>query len=238
MAFLHKSINPSTHMGKDLQELREQAGLTRAQVSQHTKITEAFIRALEEERWDEITDPVYTERILRAYVTFLGGKEKYILQKYRACVREHPVQRKPEDMLPRPRQVRVLDFVVGPRILAIIGFFLFVGALGGYIYVQAHNISSPPPLRLDEPTDGMQLNEPHVRVRGETSPDASVSINGLPAIVQSDGTFALTLDVPRGTTQITVSSKKRRGRDAIIVRRVVYDRPLPSFYEAVTSTTE
>ncbi len=227
--FIHKSINPSSHVGPDLRELRERAGWSREAVARETKIHESSIRALEEERFDEILDPVYAERLLRAYVNFLGGKEKYFVQKYRSCLREHKLEREPHEKLPRRRHIRALDLAVLSRFVAIGGFLLFALILGGYVYLQVRTISVPPPLSVEAPLDGARLDQPMVRVQGKTSPEATVLINDRQAIVKTDGTFLIDLDVPRGTVVITISAKRRHGQATTISRRVIYDRPLPSF---------
>jgi len=236
MAFLSKTLNATTHLGADLRDLRERAGWSVAQLSHHTKITESFLRALEEEHWEEISDPIYTERILRSLVATLGGQENYFLFKYRACLGERRGERKTEELLPRQKKVRRLDLTVGSRVLAVIGFVVFVLLLGGYVFWQVRAISSPPPLTIDEPAEGAQMSEPRVRVAGHTASEAAVTINGKIAVVQADGSFVMWLDIPRGATTISVSAKKRHGSDSTATRRVVYDQPLPILYEAVTST--
>jgi cytoskeletal protein RodZ len=229
MSFTLKSVNPSGRIGSDLVELRERAGWSRAQAAHATKIHESLIRSLEEEAWDQVADPIYTERILRSYVTFLGGNERYFVEKYRTCLEANRLKRSPEELLPRPRRIRRFDLTVGPRLLAVSGFLVFVLLLGGYVYVQARAISTPPPLEILEPADGLRLEEPMVTIRGTTLPESTVEVNGRQAIVQPDGTFSLRLDVPRGTTLVIVTSKKRHSREVTSARRVVYDRPLPEW---------
>ncbi|MDO8617616.1 MAG: helix-turn-helix domain-containing protein [Candidatus Uhrbacteria bacterium] len=227
--FTHKSINPSSHVGHDLRELRERSGWSREAVARETKIHESSIRALEEERWNEILDPVYAERLVRAYVKFLGGKEKYFVQKYRACLREHQLGSHSSERSPRKRHIRALDLAVLSRFVAIGGFLLFALILGGYVYFQVRTIRVPPPLFVETPIDGARLDEPIVRVQGKTSPEATVVVNDRQAIVQTDGTFLIDIDIPRGTVIITISAKRRHGQAATISRRVIFDRPLPSF---------
>ena len=178
MAFVHKSINPSTHIGADLRELRERAGLSRAQAAQQTKITESFLEALEEERWGEIGDAIYAERILRAYLRFLGGKEKYFLEKYHDALKERLVERDPAAFIPRPRHIKRFDLAVSSRLLTIVSFVVFSLLLGGYVYFQVRLISTPPKLMVTQPVEGEQEDGPRVEVRGTTLPDALVLING------------------------------------------------------------
>jgi len=228
MTFVLKSVNDQGGIGADLRELRERRGLSRTEASQRTKIIESIIRAWEEERWDEISDPAYSERMFRSYVAFLGGAETYLLNKYRQQLSEHGRQTNPEDYLPRVRNVPRFDLAVGARMRTVSIFALFVLLLGGYVFMQVRAISIPPPLEVIEPKEGVRLTEPRVHVTGKTLPEATVVINDRDAVVQPDGNFSMDLDVPRGTTLIIVSAKKRHGREAVVTRRVIYDRPLPS----------
>jgi len=231
MPFTHKSINPSDRIGLDLIELRERMGLSRQAAAQLSRMTESFITALEAEDWERIGDPVYAEHMLRAYIRTLGGKESYYLNKYRRCVADRQAECKKQDArLIHPLRVRLADLLVGSRILAVAGFFVFVALLGAYVYREAMSISAPPPLSVSEPSEGQRQEQPQVLVAGTTLPEAAVTINGRDAVVESDGSFRLTLDIPRGSILITVSAKKRHGRDAVVERHVIYERALPPLF--------
>ncbi len=237
MAFVHKSVNPTGRIGRDLTELRERAGFTRAAIAERTKIADSLIRAWEEEAWEGIDDVVYTERILRAYVAYLGGSVSYFLQKYREGLRAHSFERRAEELLPRTRKIRRWDLTVVSRLITWAAFSLFVVGLGLYVYTQVRAISAPPPLVVSEPEDGLRVEVPAVRVRGKTLPESSVTVNGRSAFIEPDGSFTLNLDIARGTTVLLISAKKRHSHDVTITRRVVYDRPLPTIEAGDASAT-
>lgn len=69
--------------------------------------------------------------------------------------------------------------------------------------------------------------------------EAHVLINGRTAPVDSNGHFALSVDVRRGTTPITVVARRRRGSETEITRNVVYDSALleSTPFPAATSTS-
>lgn len=237
MPFIQKSINASGRIGHDLVEWRERAGLSRAEAAVRTKIHESLIRLWEEERWSEVDDAVYTERMLRAYVTFLGGSVPYMVQKYHEGINAEHFTRRTEDLLPRTRKLRLSNFLVGYKLVAAAGFLLFAIALGGYVFFQARRISQPPALSVSEPKDGTRLDTPSVLIRGTTDQDATVDVNGRQAYVEANGQFQLTIDIPRGTTLIIVKSRRRHGSESNQVRRVIYDQPLPDWNGRVSSST-
>lgn len=238
MGFFQKTINPTPRVGIDLIEFREKAHLTLADASRITKIPEYLIRALEEERWDEIQDPVYFERIFKSYLDVLGANTNYFLEKYRECVKGYYERRSREVLLPRPCKVRSSELAVGSRILTAIGVTALVAVLAGYVYLQVRGITAPPMLTLEAPIEGMTLEAPVVQVKGQTATDVTVEVNGRNAIVQPDGSFEMSLDVPRGTTAIAIIAKKRHGRESIITRHILFDRPLPSVsgFESASSS--
>lgn len=224
-----KRVHGSECLGPDLIELRERAELTVAEASQQTKIAPSFIQALENERLEDIPDPVYSERLLRSYVAQLGGNVSYYLHKYRECLEARGMTRPKNESLPRPIRLRAKDLLVTPRLLAIAGFVLFVILLGGYVYYQVRTIAAPPSLEVIEPVEGARYEEPTVTVRGKTLPEANVRINDQAAIVHSDGTFEETLFISRGITEIRVTARRRYGDEASVTRRVIYERELPSW---------
>jgi transcriptional regulator with XRE-family HTH domain len=224
MAFVLKRVNGTGKLGPDLVELRERAGLSIDQAAKLAKLTPSFLRALENEDWSELPDPVYAEKLLKSYVSFFGVNESYYLHKFREGLRTREIERNPADFLPRPVRLGATALVVTPRIIAAAGFLCFVFLLGGYVYAQARAMSVAPDLEILSPADGTRVDDPHVTVEGHTLPGAIVSINGVEATVRPDGSFFNEMNVPRGTTLIRIVSRRRHGAESVEIRRVIYDR--------------
>jgi hypothetical protein len=232
MAFVTKRLNSPGRLGPDLIELREGLQLTLEEAARKTKLAPSIVRAFEEEDWADLPDPVYTERLLKSYVSYFGANESYYLHKFREGLEAREIVRDHSSLLPRAMRVGMLELAVTPRILAAAGFFCFALFLGGYVFSQARAMSTAPPLFIESPADGARVEDPLVHVRGTTSAGASVTINGAVAVVGDDGAFEYELNVPRGTTVIRVVSKRRHGNESADARRVIYDRPIPKFPEA------
>jgi len=224
MAFVVKRVNGTGKLGPDLVELRERAGLSLEQATKVAKLTPSFLRALEDEDWSGLPDPVYAEKLLKSYVSFFGVNESYYLHKFREGLRTREIERNPADFLPRPVRLGATALVVTPRIIAAVGFLCFVFLLGGYVYAQARAISLAPDLEVLTPADGLRVDDPYVVIQGQTLPGSIVDVNGVEATVRPDGHFSLDLNVPRGTTLIRIVSRRRHGAESVEVRRVIYDR--------------
>ena len=229
MAFLHKRVEDgSGTFGSHLRDLRELQGCSLEQAAQDTKIRESILRAFEEDRIAELDDPVFATRHLKTYVSYLGGHEPYFTARYRERLNALKAERHVRDLLPRMRGVRQWDLFAGPQLLAIAGVLALGALFGGYVLWQAHLVRIPPPLEITSPLEGERRSDPSVTVRGTTMPEAYVTVNGRDAAVEMDGRFALTLDLRRGTTPITIIARRRRGSETQVTRNVVYDVALPN----------
>lgn len=244
MTFLHKSVgDEQSSFGSDLSDLRDLHGISMEQACRETKIDRTILEALEAERMKDIDDPIFTERHLLAYVRYLGGYEPYFKARYRTKLKELQAERKTEDLLPRKRNVRFSDLFVAPQFLAFLGIILLALILGGYVVWQAYTVNTPPFLEVDTPQDGAHLDRPRVFVTGRTTSEAYVTVNGQDAAVDHEGHFHLELDVPRGTTVVSIIARRRRGSETRVDRRVIFDRnvtelPFPStFFATSTETT-
>ncbi len=68
--------------GKYLKAERESQNLSLQEVSESTKIREPLLRALEEDRYDLISSPVYVKGFLDAYARYLGLDSNNIILQY------------------------------------------------------------------------------------------------------------------------------------------------------------
>jgi len=59
-------------IGAGLREARERQGLSLEQAAEATRIAARHLRALEEERFERLPEPVYARGFLREYAGFLG----------------------------------------------------------------------------------------------------------------------------------------------------------------------
>lgn len=220
MSFIQRQLGGEGSFGPTLQELRELRGLSREELSEQTKIHESVIAALEEERTEDLTDPQYAERHVRAIVTVLEGRLAYFLPKYRELLAKKQAGH-PTSFSVRPT-VRRRDFVVFTRFFALGGFLLLVGVAAFYLVWQAHLLQDSPPLSISSPMEGQELTSPTVDVHGITAPGSVVTVNGKKAVVDPRGEFDLTFDIPRGLTTLTIIAQRRYGSSIIETRRVTY----------------
>jgi len=97
---------------------------------------------------------------------------------------------------------------------------LIVGLLF-YIFLQYRQAFFSPTLSIDSPGEHIVLKSTTVLVKGSTEANASVTINQIPVVVDSDGHFQKVLPVFSGNTTITVVSTNTFGKVSTVVRHVI-----------------
>lgn len=90
--------------------------------------------------------------------------------------------------------------------------------------IQVQFSNDQPQLDVSAPTDGQQIHggDKNVAVSGTTDPADSVNINGITAIVQSDGTFSKTIPINEGDNTITITATNQYGSTTQVQRKVTY----------------
>jgi hypothetical protein len=73
-------------VGQVLRMARTERGIELSEVERVTKIRVKFLRAMEEDGWDELPAPVYARSFLSTYARFLGLDDQALVDQYRATV--------------------------------------------------------------------------------------------------------------------------------------------------------
>lgn len=220
MPFVQKQLTEGGGFGHDLRELRELRGLSRESLASVTKIHPSVIEAFEDERLQDLVDPAYAERHVRSLVTVLEGRPAYFVKKYRELVEARGMKKSSTSPNERPRK---RDFFVVAHAVAFAGFLGIVALMGAYLLWQGSVLQDSPSLTVTSPIESAILDVPHVEVRGMTDPSAVVTVNGRPAVVDQDGNFSLSFDVPRGSTTLTIEARRRFGSPVTEIRRITYE---------------
>ena len=78
--------------GEKLRKQREQRGIALDALSNTTKISTCMLRALEDERFDQLPGGVFNEGFVRAYARQVGLNEEETVADYLASLRENQIQ--------------------------------------------------------------------------------------------------------------------------------------------------
>ena len=81
-----------------------------------------------------------------------------------------------------------------------------------------------PELLIGTPVDGERVIRDEVVINGQTDSDASVKINGSPAVTDSEGTFSHTVRLKEGENRIEVTAADDAGNTETKIITVIYER--------------
>jgi len=73
-------------VGQALREARTERGIVLSEVERVTKIRVKFLRAMEEDRWDELPAPVYARGFLEIYARYLDLDAEALVEQYKETV--------------------------------------------------------------------------------------------------------------------------------------------------------
>lgn len=220
-AFARRELPPDT-LSEALKLVREDAGMSTADLSQRANVQEKYIIALEAGRYDQTPGPAYVRGFLRSIALVLELSPDAVLARYAAdptgLVGRDPVHPGPTA---QPLKQSRLTYRM-TRILAVGGIIL---AALVYFGVQVRSVVSPPPLEVTEPASDVIVTEPFITLVGSTAVEVAVTVNDKPVQVDRSGGFRETIDLQPGVNTLVVTASRKRSREARVIRRVIVQLP-------------
>lgn len=203
-------------VGQKFREERIRLGLSVEDVAKATKIRPSFITAIERGEYHKIPSPQYAKGFVRNYAEFLNLPTKEMLALFR---REFDAEKNIK-VLPEP-YTRQKTIPVKRTKFQFTLFFLaaLLILLSGFLLYQYRSAFLSPALSIESPKDDV-VSASDVIVIGNSEPSASVTVNGTPVALDSDGNFRKTITVFPGETIITIRAKNRLGKESVIEKKV------------------
>ncbi len=240
MGFIKKSVGTEQGFGVDLKELRELRGWLMSDLASASGIPEYIICALEKEDFSALSDPIYSERHVRVLARVLEGRAPFLVGKYRAALKHRGLDKKNSKQdYSFTRKISRGAFFTPTRYFSFLFIIPLFALLGWYIWSESRIFSLSPILIIDEPASDAVIQTPRIIISGQTDPTASVVVNGIDAIVEPDGRFKMSLDVPRGLNKLEITAKRRYGIQTQDVRYITYSPaygPEPSVKSIIYSS--
>lgn len=204
-------------VGDTLQETRTKKGLTLEQVAKATKIRVSFLQALEKGEYDKLPGPNYAHGFVKNYLEFLELPVREYVARFRREYDENE-QRKlvPQGLVGKENislkkiSIRQMFWLGGVVIVALFAYLLF----------QYRAAFWSPMLTVATPQDHAVVTGQLVEVKGATDTEAAVTVNNLPAYVDSNGQFIKEIPVFPGNVTITVKAVNTFGKVTVIQRAI------------------
>ena len=199
----------SRTLGQTLRAAREGKRWDIARAERETRIRARYLVALEAGDYRDLPDPVYTRGFVRNYAQYLGLDPDWCLDLYR--LETHPGEKAtPAPTAPRPTSVepRGTTLVTTSRLVRL-ALLVVVVAFVAYLAYQFLTFAGTPVLTVtDPPTDLAAYEGTSYVVRGETVPDAEITVDGLRenprATASASGAFSIRVELVPGSNVITL----------------------------------
>lgn len=212
--------------GEILKTARLQQDLTLSQIAKKTKINEIFLASIEDNDFEKLPAAAFTKGFMRQYAKVVGLDPNHVLAVFRRDYDQDARGR----VIPRGlvHPIKAASRVFNPATTATIAGVLLSLVILGFFTKQIIDFMSAPDIKILEPIQEARVSSP-VTVKGITDPEAAVVIDQIPAIVQEDGSFDISLELTAGQHIIVIEATSRSNKKAITQQRfeVVGQQSLP-----------
>lgn len=221
-----EEVTISHRVGDILKIERERRRYSIEHVSDELNIKRSYLEQLEDNQFSALPADIYTKGYIKRYAGFLHLKDDILLKLYDHELLETKAgtnEQKTENPITKEKK-RSFSFILTPKVMKITAvavlFLLFVS----YLWYQVSDLSSPPELSIVEPALNEQtIKENSIIVLGETSSDATMTINGQPIHLTSEGKFKETISLQQGINTLQFEVTNRLGKKQKVEKKVLVE---------------
>lgn len=203
-------------LGHLLHQKRLQRRLTLEEIAQEIKIKSIFLAAIERGEYNKLPSPAYAQGFVKNYASYLGVSKAETTVLFKREFDEKRAMKVLPDTMLKTKEFPVERVRIQQSVLAFIFFLLIIL---GYLFFQYRAAILPPSLSITSPLAGSKTSQ-NVVVTGNADSNATVTVNGAPATVSSDGTFQKEVTLFPGNATIAIKAVNRFGKVSTIQRTV------------------
>jgi len=211
-------------VGQILKEARIKKNLSLEEIEKKIKIRAKYLAAIEDDNFHQISGgTVVAQGFIKNYGEFLDLSPQIL----KAVFRRDFGEGQQGQILPRGiyRPLGQIGFSWTPRLTAIAGIFFFLSLFILFLIYQFFLFFGPPQLRVILPQNGAVFQEQTIEIKGKTDRDAAVYINSELVSLDERGNFSEDFILTAGENKIRIEAVSRRGKKAIIERKVFFQFP-------------
>lgn len=202
-------------IGQLFLDARHEKKYTLARVERLTKIKKEFIKGIEQQEWQLL--PEYP--VVLGFVKNISRALEVDETKAVAFLRRDYPPQKVAAINPKP-DLPVREIRWSPRLTFLLGVAIIVIAILGYLGFQYLQFISPPSLDVIKPIESEIVRSKLITVEGQTNPEASITINNQPALVDETGEFEAEIEVSNEIKEIQVIATSRSGKQTQVTRKI------------------
>jgi cytoskeletal protein RodZ len=193
-------------VGSFLKDARLSKKYRRLELSEKSRIKIHFIRAIEEEKWDDLPEFPVVVGFVKNLASLLGVDQQ---QAVALLKRDYPPHE--TEVNPRPDVAR--GFRWSPRLTFGVCALVVTVVGAGYLAFVYARFVRPPSVFVEAPSDGEKVIGGELKVVGKVSPGAGVRVNDQPAELDEDGHFETEIVVSEATKEVVVKAVSRSGKE-------------------------
>ena len=212
----HRIFFDSETVAEQLKIARQEKKIKIENVARKLNISQKYLEALEKGDFDKLPTGVYGKNFLREYSLFLGldyHELEKILQKEITAA-----ENSTRNILFSRQKAKSLYFLAMPKIIKNIIISIVIIVCFIYLALAVRKIIAPPYLLIEAPQQNLVTKKKTINITGVAETEAQIAINGKQTLSDSDGRFAENVSLKNGINVITVTAKKKYGRETVIKR--------------------
>lgn len=194
-----------------LRNAREERNIPIDMMARMIRISPSYIEAIEGCDFDALpAGKIYKKRFIESYAKALEMDPAPLLDQ----LMDEELNDVSVEGPTHPRQsMRRHWFGNVPQLLRIFGGLCVLLAVVAYLGWQINRILEPPPLVIYSPEDGHISEEANILIQGETDKEVEIFINGTLVNNDEQGFFDERIDLSEGVNTITVTARKKHGKE-------------------------
>ncbi len=209
----------SETVAEQLRSARREKNLKLEDAARKLNIGQKYLEALEKGDFGKLPTGVYGKNFLREYSVFLGldyNELEKIFQKELDAAGSSPRHKLFSRQVAKTRYFLAMPKIIKNFIISIVVVTCFI-----YLALAVKAIVSPPYLLITSPRENFATKEKTINIAGVAEAESQIAINGKQALTDENGNFSETVSLRNGINVITITAKKRYGREKIIKRQVL-----------------
>lgn len=204
-------------LGHRLQEERKKQGLSLEQVAKGTRIRLGFLEAIEKGDYRRLPSSAYAQGFVKNYVEYLGLPTRELLALFRREFNEQEYLGVLPESFTKPKSITVNRFRLW-QTFGVVALVLLVLVM--YVFFQYKSAFFAPALSVSVPQEEQVIATQTITVTGSTEQNTTVTVNGLPTFIDSNGNFKKDITVFPGSSTITVKAVNSFGKISTLERHV------------------
>jgi len=206
-------------LAEELKQRREDRKIKIETVAKKLKINLKYLQALENGQLEKLPAGLYGKKILQEYSIFLNLDTDF-LTKLWEMETENRQKNNQQNIfsykVPKKSYFLTIPAII-KNLLILLSVFVCLFYLGFYI----KNIVEAPRLEIYSPADNLSINQNFIFVTGLSEPETNVTINNEPVLLDSKGNFSQKINLSSDLNTISISAKKKYGKQITITRRIL-----------------